>query len=223
MKTNKDDHVPRKRTKKFKQFDLAELNAQRRLPEKHAQQTRHGVYNVSEKTLTQRELLNLIASENVSRATKVVTIARLEDTDLLLGLAVGRIPIAMRKNALLRIDDLISEAPLEKEKAAYLVPCLVEKELIAFAAVIMDVCGHSWCGDCEEEAVNALGAALRECVCLHERILLEDAFAQLAHSRPDLSQKLYVSSPEKFLSETVYAPLEMTNRAFLSLLKKEVA
>lgn len=195
----------------FKQADLAEPNAQRSSPAPPAQEAWCGAYSVSGKSLIQRELFSLMANESVSRTTKILTIALLRDVDILVSLAIGDIPLSVRKDVLLHIDNLVFEAPFKKEKAAYLAPCLDEKELISLAAVIMEACKHDWCADCGEETVDALGAALRECTCLHEKILLEDIFVQLAYSRPDLNQRLYASTPEKFLSETVYAPPAITN------------
>lgn len=166
-------------------------------------------------------MLTFVTNEKVNHAARVATITSLTDRELLIDIAIGNGPLSIRKNTLSQIDTLCSEKPLEKSQLQRLLPCLDEKDLIALAVVIMDMCDYAWWTHSTEKTVQALCLALHECTCIHESVLLEDAFACLAYNRRDLNRALYASSPESFLTKTMYAPINMTNLMLLDLSRED--
>lgn len=162
------------------------------------------------KKLREPEMISFMADPEVSRAAKISTVAKLGDIDLLITIAAADVPAFVRRDALLRIDELCDGKPLEKNDVERLVPCLDVKELIAYAVVLMDMSDFDWCACCNERTVNALCAAMYECQSMHESVLLEDTFAHLSHARADLNKSLRACSPDKFLAEDTFAPMVPT-------------
>ena len=114
-----------------------------------------------------------IFDANASRAAKIAAVSRLADPVPLVTLAASDAPAYLRRNALLRLDELMDGRPLARTDLERLVPCLRDKELIAFAVVLMDIADFDWCGRCDEGTVDALCLALHECQGLHETVLLD--------------------------------------------------
>lgn len=173
------------------------------------------------KRLCDPDLLAFVANPEISFSTRVATIASINNPQHLIDIALGNAPTAIRRNALQRLDWLNAEKPLSKNVVKRLVPCLNEKELIAFTVTIMDVCDFDWCAHSSEDTVDALCDALRESSAIHETVLLEDSIAHLAHSRHDLHKRLLANNPESFITEPMYAPLGMGNILYPNLNKKD--
>ena len=89
--------------------------------------------------------------------------------------------------------------------------------IIAFAVVLMDIADFDWCGRCDEGTVDALCLALHECQGLHETVLLEDAFAHLIHTRPDLGRNLRACSPGPLHLKAMYQPVVAHNVVYVDL------
>ena len=158
-----------------------------------------------------------IFDANASRATKIAAVSRLADPVPLVTLAASDAPAYLRRNALLRLDELMDGRPLARTDLERLVPCLRDKELIAFAVVLMDIADFDWCGRCDEGTVDALCLALHECQGLHETVLLEDAFAHLIHTRPDLGRNLRACSPGALHLKAMYQPVVAHNVVYVDL------
>lgn len=210
MKTTKQEMALRKTQTASEKLDVATINAKRTMTTAPISNL-HGemLWSVVKK-LREPELLAFIANPDERRAAKISTIAALEDIDLLIAVAIADVPLFARKGALLRIDEICDGQPLSPSDVERLVPCLNEKDLLAFTVVLMDMSDYDWCAQCDEHTVSSLCAAMYECQSMHESVLLEDAFAHLSHTRPDLSKSLRACSPEKFLTEDTYAPVTPT-------------
>ena len=150
------------------------------------------------------ELLALLANVEVSRVAKIVAISTIDDVDLLLAIAANEtnaanaFPQFVRRDALHRIDELCDRTPLDPHDARRLVPCLDEKDLVAFAVALMDMSDYDWPVHGDVTTVGALCQALYDCTSMHETVLLEDARAHLMHRRPDLESNISACSPEQY-------------------------
>lgn len=201
MKAN--GHTLGKNQSSYNTFDFAKLGAQ------------NAAHQSPTKALRKFELLAFVTNKKMSRAVRIAAITFLDDIDLLLDVATGNAPTFIRKDALIQIDTLCSKVSLKKPQVEKLLPCLNEKDLIAFTIVILDMHDYDWGASSNEETVRALCLALQECNCIHEQVILEDAFAYLANNRRDLNAFLYANSPQGFLADTMYAPLNITNALLL--------
>lgn len=153
------------------------------------------------------ELLAFLAFDEAGRAKRIAAVAALDDVDVLVALAVSAVPTFVRRNALHRIEEVLDGGFAETEQIERLLPCLEEEGLIARAVSLMDESGFDWCARCGREVVHVLCAAMSGCRSIDESILLEDAFAQLAHSRPELRVDLRACTPESFIPRSVYSPM----------------
>ena len=153
------------------------------------------------------EVLAFMSDSSVSRVARIAKLASMSDLDLLVALAASDGPSFVRRNALQRIDEVCDGHPLSEAMIEQLLPCLNEKDLLASCVVLMDMSDYDWSASCTEETVDALCAALYQTTSMYETVLLEDAFAYLAHSRRDLNSSLCACSPEKFLTKNTYAPM----------------
>ena len=149
-----------------------------------------------------------IFDANASRAAKIAAVSRLADPVPLVTLAASDAPAYLRRNALLRLDELMDGRPLDKE-------------LIAFAVVLMDIADFDWCARCDEVTVDALCLALHECQGLHETVLLEDTFAHLVHTRPDLGRNLRACSPGPLHLKAMYQPVVAHNVVYVDLARED--
>lgn len=210
MKATKQEMELRKPQNSPEKLDVAALNANRAMATAPISDL-HGemLWSVVKK-LREPEMIAFIADPEVRRAAKISTIAKLNDTDLLIAIAAADVPVFARRDALLRIDELCDGEPLSGRDIDRLIPCLYVKDLIAYTVVLMDMADYDWCSRCDERVVNALCAAMYGCQSMHESVLLEDAFAHLSHMRSDLNKSLRACSPEKFLTGDTYAPLAPT-------------
>lgn len=173
------------------------------------------VRQMATETFGKSEFLEFLANENISRGVRMAAIASSNNLDLLISVAtVVSTPMFIRKNALQRIDQICAGTPLERKALRRLIPCLREKDLIAFAIVIMDMADYDWCAHCNEGTVDIFFIALSECRCIHETILLEDYIAQLAYRRHDLKRALQSHDLEKLLMESTHAPTDPNNILF---------
>lgn len=173
------------------------------------------------KKLREAELLALLTNPDVSRGKKIAEITRLDDIETLILIATGDTPTYLRKNALLRIDEICDGQALDRKLVTRLVPCLNEKELLTVTITLMDMSDFDWCPHCNEATVDALCGALYECQVMHESVILEDMFTHLAHRRYDLYHSLRACDPGKFLMRTGYAPVTTNNIIFPDLPKKD--
>lgn len=171
--------------------------------------------------LRERDLLAFFASDQASRVSKIAALALLCDVKKLISLARHDLPLFVRKDALLRIDAVMDGEPLPAEDLALLVPCLDVQELIAYAVVLMDIADYDWCAHGDENMVSALCLALDECQSMHESVLLEDTFAHLMHSRPDLGSNMRACSPGKLHLKAMYDPLIVNNMVYIDLTKED--
>ncbi|OUO87809.1 hypothetical protein B5F44_04945 [Gordonibacter urolithinfaciens] len=162
-----------------------------------------------------------IFDANASRAAKIAAVSRLADPVPLVTLAASDAPAYLRRNALLRLDELMDGRPLARTDLERLVPCLRDKELIAFAVVLMDIADFDWCARCDEVTVDALCLALHECQGLHETVLLEDTFAHLVHTRPDLGRNLRACSPGPLHLKAMYQPVVAHNVVYVDLARED--
>lgn len=174
--------------------------------------------------LDRDELLALAESRDINRVVGCTLIARTTDVELLLSIAQGRARTFMRRGALQRLDALIEARSLTPAEAARLVPCLRSHELLPYATALMDAIGYNWCAHCDEAVADVMCASLYNCAGIHEEVLVEDAFLQLAHARPDLAGSLRSCSPERFLPHAMqprsYEPLVLVD---VSQIEKNVA
>ncbi|MEG0417813.1 hypothetical protein [Gordonibacter sp.] len=171
--------------------------------------------------LAERDLLAFFASDQASRVSKIVAIASLSDTAKLVALAAHDLPLFARRDALLRLDAVLDGRPLPADDLARLAPCLAEQALIAYTVTLMDIADYDWCAHCDEGTVTALCLALDQHQSAHESILLEDAFAHLMHSRPDLGRNLRACSPGKLHLKAMYDPLLVNNMVYIDLTKED--
>ena len=204
MKATKQEMDLRKPQMITEKLDVAALNAQRQTMAAPISELHGDMLWSVVKKLREPELIAFIADPDVTRASKISTIAKLPDVDLLIALAAADVEIFARRDALLRIDELCDSTPLPQADVERLAPCLEFKELIAYAVVLMDMSDYDWCAHCGEHTVDAL------CAAMYESVLLEDTFAHLSHARPDLNKSLRACSPDKFLTEDTYAPTTPT-------------
>lgn len=157
--------------------------------------------------LRERELLAFLGDEDAPLAARIASVAALDDVALLVAVACAEAPALIRRDALQRLDEVRDGNPLGDGVCRLLVPCLDEKELVAYTVVLMDESGYDWCASCAEGVAHVLCEAMSGCASIHEAILLEDAYAQLAHSRPDMRADLQACVPESFIPRTVYTPM----------------
>lgn len=166
-------------------------------------------------TFGKSEFLEFVANDQISRGVRMAALASSTDLDLLISVAtVISSPMFIRKNALQRIDQLCDGTPLERNALRRLIPCLREKDLIAYTIIIMDMSDYDWCAHCNEGTVDIFFIALSETRCIHETILLEDYIAQLAYRRHDLRKALRSHDLEKLLMESTHAPTDPNNVIF---------
>ncbi|HIS40992.1 MAG TPA: hypothetical protein IAC12_09220 [Candidatus Aphodovivens avistercoris] len=144
-------------------------------------------------------LLAVVEGDEASRAVQIALVSRLDDAELLIDIALSAVRIPARRDALQRLDAVQQDAPLATAQLERLVPCLREGALLPWAVVLMDAAGFDWCARSDAAVADALCAASYSCVGIHEEVLVEDAFAQLAHYRPDLAGCLRACRPEQFL------------------------
>ena len=156
-----------------------------------------------------------------ARRAKIAAVSRLADPVPLVTLAASDAPAYLRRNALLRLDELMDGRPLARTDLERLVPCLRDKELIAFAVVLMDIADFDWCARCDEGTVDALCLAPHECQGLHETVLLEDTFAHLVHTRPDLGRNLRACSPGPLHLKAMYQPVVAHNVVYVDLARED--
>ncbi len=164
-----------------------------------------------------RDLLELLSSEDVNRASKIAAISWSRDVNALVDVAASDAPTYLRRDALQRIDEVLNGTPLAPEHVESLVSCLKEKSLLAYAVILMDIADFDWCARCDKSVVDALCVALYECRSLHETVLLEDTFTHLMNSRPDLGSSLLACSPGTVHLKASYAPLIVNNVVYLDM------
>lgn len=186
-----------------------------------AQGVRDGVFRKAPRSARVMDSLARVFDEQASRAAKIATVARLEDAAALVSLAASDAPAYLRKDALQRLDGLMDGEPLGTADLERLVPCLRERELVAFAVVLMEIADFDWCARCDEKAVDALCLALHECRCLHESVLLEDAFACLVNARPDLGRNLRACSPGSAHLKAMYRPLVVKSMVYIDMTRED--
>lgn len=171
--------------------------------------------------LVECDLLAFFASDAVGRVSKIAAIASLSDVEKLVVLASQDLPMFVRRDALRRIDAVLDGRPLSEDGLVRLAVCLAKQELIAYTVVLMDIADYDWCVHCDEDTVTALCLALDQNQSAHESILLEDAFAHLMHSRPDLGCNLRACSPGKLHLKAMYDPLIVNNMVYIDLTKED--
>lgn len=167
------------------------------------------------------EPLARVFDDDATRAVKIAAVSRLADTLPLVALAANDAPAYLRKDALLRLDELLDGKPLSRVDLERLVPCLRDKDLIAYAVVLMDIADFDWCARCDSGTVDALCLALHECQGLHETVLLEDTFAHLMHARPDLGRSLRACSPGELHLKAMYMPVVANNVVYIDLTRED--
>lgn len=150
-----------------------------------------------------REVRDLVESRETSRVVRIAVVAKLADVDLLVSIAAGDGEPFVRRGALQRIDELQQSTPLAPGQLERLVPCLRQGELLAAAVVLMDAAGFDWCARSDECVADAMCAALYNARGIMEEVVVDDAFSQLAHCRPDLVGSLRACSPERFLPQAL--------------------
>ena len=142
MKATKQEMELRKPQNSPEKLDVAALNANRAMATAPISDL-HGemLWSVVKK-LREPEMIALIADPEVRRAAKISTIAKLNDTDLLIAIAAADVPVFARRDALLRIDELCDGEPLSGRDIDRLIPCLYVKDLIAYTVVLMDMADY---------------------------------------------------------------------------------
>lgn len=170
--------------------------------------------------LYRAELFAFIVDESVSRASRIASISRIDDIELLISLASSDAPLFVKKNALQRLDELWGTKAIEKELLYHLLPSLDEKELIAHTVTLLDMYELDWAQYCTPKTVEALSFAMYECSDIHTSIILEDAFAYLTHKRPDLGENLRAYNPEGYHLRTTYTPIISEKSLFADLHRK---
>lgn len=151
------------------------------------------------KGLSRQEVLDVVENPTVSRVVRIAVVFRLDDVDLLADIAAGKGEPFVRRDALERLDALQQETPLSPAQLERLTCCLHEGELFPAVVALMDAAGFDWCARCDAEVADAMCHALYNCSGLRDEVIVDDAFAQLAHCRPDLAGSLRACSPERFL------------------------
>ena len=164
--------------------------------------------------LDRSETPALAESREINRVVGTALISRLTDVDILVSIAAGRGQIFVRRGALQQLDALRERQPLSPSELDRLLPCLNVQELFAYAVALMDACGYDWCARCDASVADVMCSALYAATGIHEEVLVEDAFLQLAHARPDLAGSLRSCSPERFLPHalqphTTYEPMTL--------------
>ncbi len=197
-------------------LDVANLRAQRsmltaRIVGTHGEERKEIV-----RRMRPSELIAFVSNEGVSKAVRIAAISSLEDAGLLVAIAEGAAPTFIKSNALRKLDEMCERkgCPLTPAQTERLTPCLNDKDLIAFAVVLMDACDFDWCAHCDDSTVSALCAAMYETSSIHESVILEDAYAQLVHSRPDLRSGLSACNPASYLMNSLRVPTEPQSNAF---------
>lgn len=153
--------------------------------------------------LSREELLGVLTDEAVSRVVAISIVSRIEDADLLADIAVSGARTFIRRDALQRLDVLQERTPLTRRQLTRLTPCLYEGALLPWTVALMDAAGFDWCARSDEAVAQAMCAALYSAQGIQEEVIVDDAFAQLAHCRPDLVGSLRACSPERFLPQAL--------------------
>ncbi len=197
-------------------LDVANLRAQRSLLTARIVGTRGEERRKLVRRMRPSELLAFVANDGVNRAVRIAVISMLEDAGLLVAIAEGAAPTFIKSNALRRLDEMCEHkgCPLTPAQTKRLTPCLNDKDLIAFTVVLMDACDFDWCAYCDASTVSALCAAMYETDSIHESVILEDAYAQLVHSRPDLQAGLSACNPASYLMNSLRIPASPQSKAF---------
>lgn len=203
MKTLKKENISRYDQLQIEKLKKVALTAQRLLPEAQSKADKNQSTQNRGEDFHKLEVLTLLPNSGVSRSARIALISRLTTVDLLIDIAVSDSPLFIRKNALLRIDELCDGKPLEKSDLDRLVPCLNYQELVAFVITLMDMSNYEWCDHCDERTVGVLCLALFECTGIHEEVLLEDALAHLSHVRKDLQRFVSASRPLRFSGQSL--------------------
>lgn len=151
------------------------------------------------KDLSAQEALDVVESPSVSRAVRIALVFRISDTGLLVRIATGAAETFIRRDALERLDIVQQRSPLSRTQLEKLTCCLRDGALLAATVTLMESARFDWCAYCDETVAGALCHALYNCQGIQEEVVVEDAFAQLAHCRPDLAPSLRQCSPERFL------------------------
>lgn len=160
--------------------------------------------------LSAQEALDVVENPLVSRAVRIALVMRLDDPDMLVRIATGNGEMFVRRDALERLDALLQQQPLSRSQLETLTVCLREGSLLSSAVTLMESAGFDWCAYCDEAVCGALCHALYNCHGIQEEVVVEDAFSQLAHCRPDLAPSLRKCSPERFLPLSMQPPLART-------------
>lgn len=160
--------------------------------------------------LSAQEALDVVENPSVGRAVRIALVMRLNDPDLLVRIAIGRGETFIRRDALERLDALQQQRPLSRTQLETLAVCLREGALLAATVTLMEGAGFDWCACCDETVCGALCHALYNCQGIQEEVVIDDAFAQLAHCRPDLASSLRKCSPERFFPVALQPTLTRT-------------
>lgn len=212
MKATMTEMTVWKSTSLLERLEAAERGTGRPVEAPKALGSLHGsILCAAVRNLRKPEVLAFLADGSVGRGARLAAVASLDDVDVLIEVAVGAVPLFVRSAALRRIDELCDGVPLPESQIRRLVPCFDEPKLIAFAIVLMDVGDYDWCVHCTRGTVDSLCSALYDNPSIHETVILEDAFAYLAHSRPDLREWLQAYKPDQFLNQTTFAPVSLGN------------
>lgn len=217
-RTNMDERKPQTNAEGR---EVNEMDAQKSLAAVCISNSRKDARTSLIKRLRKSDLLAFVANSENSRGARMATIASLDDPELLISIAVADGPMFIRKNALLRIDEICNGKPLDRNIVKRLAPCLKEKELLTRTVVLMDICDYDWCSLCDEDTVRALCTALYECSDMLEAVLLEDTFAHLAHRRIDLHKSLSAYEPDRYLMRSAYSPEVVNNVIYPNFIKEE--
>lgn len=156
--------------------------------------------------LSCQEVLDIVENSSVGRVVRIAIVTRQTDIDLLVSIACGKGEPFVRRDALQRLDVLQQDEPLTRAHLDRLCCCLRTGELVAATVALMDAAGFDWCSRCDERVADAMCAALYGAQGIAEEVVIEDAFAQLAHCRPDLAGSLRACSPERFLPQALQPP-----------------
>ncbi len=212
MKATMTEMTVWKSTSLLERLEVAERGAGRPAEAPQALGSLHGsMLCAAVRNLRKSEMLAFLSDGSAGRGARLAAIASLDDVEMLIDVAVGAVPLFVRSAALRRIDELCDGASLPESQIKRLIPCFDEPKLIAFAIILMDVGDYDWCVHCTRATVDSLGSALYSNPGIHETVILEDAFAYLAHSRPDLREYLQAYKPEQFMTQTTFAPVSLGN------------
>lgn len=205
MKATKKNTTAKKpsiETKEVSKSDAAALKTALSVESLHGDELLRAVMQLNE-----CELESFMSSESVSRVVRIVAVSLLEDIDVLIGLAASDAPTFVRKNALLRLEEVLDGNPVEEQLVGRLLPCLQDEDLIAFAVSLMDMCNFNWWAYCDRTTTLVLCSAMNSHRSISELVLLEDALSELVYRRPDLVLNLQACISQKFIFNSVCAPM----------------